>query len=75
MNQTIEQVAENWYARLNNLKYKYNHGQLSHKKQEQCRKLIAIMLGRMIKIMPDYIELHSKRSMPKRFALGGVIMK
>jgi hypothetical protein len=75
MNQTIDQVAENWYARLNNLKYKYTHGKLSPKKREQCLKLISIMMGRLFKVMPLYIELHGKRSMPKRFASGGVILK
>lgn len=68
--QSLDSVAENWYARLNRLKDRYSAGGLTPNKEEQLKKLIAIMILRMTRLTPHYIEA-SKPAMVN-FQPGGI---
>lgn len=72
--QSLTAIAENWYARLNRLKDRHVKGGLSTEKQEQLIKLIGIMLGRMMKLMPHYAAMMHSGFKPKSsFHPGGLI--
>lgn len=75
-NQSLHEITENWYARLNRLKDRHVKGGLSPEKQEQLTRLIGIMIGRMMKLMPHYAAMMHSRFKPKTsFHPGGVILK
>lgn len=75
-NQSLEVVADNWYSRLNNLKNRYHDNDLTEGQKEKCLKLIGIMIGRMTRLIPQYLDA-KKRLWANRpnFAQGGVIIK
>lgn len=71
---TVEEVAENWYARLNKLKA-IDTSNLSVEKKQQWTRLTSAMITRMARIAPYYIENHLRRQQPKgnKFPVGGII--
>lgn len=74
--QSLDAIAENWYARLNNLKRRYTEGNLTDQKKAQLQKLIGIMIQRMMKITPYYIEAAHARFKPSTsFQPGGLTFK
>jgi hypothetical protein len=72
MPQTLSDVAENWYARLNRLKDRFHDSDLTDEQKDKCKRLIGIMVGRMMKVSTQYIEAKTKASV-KTFAHGGII--
>lgn len=73
--QSISNVAENWYARLNRLKDRFQDDDLTDEQKDKCKRLIAVMIGRMMKVSIPYMEARIKASTPKNvgFHPGGVI--
>jgi len=76
-NQSLDAIAENWYARLNRLKARYSIGGLEPKKEEQIKRMIVTMIIRMTKITPLYVEAKYKNMVTKTtsFKPGGVAHK
>lgn len=75
--QSIYSIAENWYARLNNLKEYSQRDDISLNKRQQCERLIWVMINRMMKITPHYLELRQKQVLSNKgsFKPGGIIFK
>lgn len=73
--QSLDSIAENWYARLNNLKYYASRDDISLEKRQQCERMILVMIVRMMKVVPLYTEAMSKRFKPGTFKPGGVSFK
>lgn len=67
---TIEQfndIAENWYARLNNLKEYCQKNPQSIKGNQ----LVLIMIERMLKVSQIYLRINASTYQPK-FPKGGI---
>jgi hypothetical protein len=73
--QSLDAIAENWYARLNRLKSRHQQGNLSYNKEVQIIRLIGIMIGRMIKITPHYVQARQSIRKPgPSFPSGGIVI-
>lgn len=74
--QSLDAIAENWYSRLNRLKDYSQRDDISLEKRQQCEKLIWIMINRMMKVTPLYIQarLDATKSL-RGFPVGGVTFK
>jgi len=61
-------IAENWYARLNNLKAFY----LDHPENKKVTALIDEMINRMVVVSSIYIRLNPPPVPKKKYREGGI---
>jgi hypothetical protein len=73
--QSLDDIAENWYARLNRLKARHQQGNLSYNKEVQIIRLIGTMIDRMMMITPIFVRAKQIIRKPgSSFLAGGIVI-